>query len=348
VVEWPLTVDPREPDVRRTALTATALLAALALFLPAAAAAAPTGGTDHMDQALVERARVAMDELGKPYGTTVGHGDLYWFAQMLDVPVGTHVNDGDLRQLVAQAERRVGSQESDPYRDLAPRFAPLGQEYGTHVNAGDVLRLGRVVGVPTAWPPTAVEAAAIDQRAGDRIAEPHPVVLRWSGVELRLPSTGTELIGFHQANHDGARNLDVVGGAVPSIVLESRNRGTGLRSAADIVAAPGVPIVAPVTGRVVRAGTYVLYCRHSDDYLVVEPDRHPGIEVKMLHIDGVSVRAGDRVVAGETVVARGPTPLPFSSQVDDSTHWRDWPHVHVEVVDTSIPDRPNPGGGGGC
>ena len=37
----------------------------------------------------------------------------------------------------------------------------------------------------------------------------------------------------------------------------------------------------------------------------------------MLHIDGVLVRAGDRVVAGETVIAPRPTQLPFESQVDE-------------------------------
>ena len=100
-----------------------------------------------------------------------------------------------------------------------------------------------------------------------------------------------------------------------------------------------------MTGTVVRSGTYTLYCRYSDDYLVIEPDGHPGIEVKLLHIDGVRQRAGDRVVAGVTVVARRPTVLPFASQVDDHSGWRDWPHVHLEVVDTAIPNEPSPGGG---
>ncbi len=37
--------------------------------------------------------------------------------------------------------------------------------------------------------------------------------------------------------------------------------------------------------------------------------------------------------------------LPFRSQVDDDTAVPHWPHVHVEVVDPSVPDRPT---GGGC
>ena len=164
------------------------------------------------------------------------------------------------------------------------------------------------------------------------------------GVTLRHPSRRVERVGFHESNHDGARELEVLASAADPVTLESRERETGLRTAADVVADPDVEIRSPVTGRVKRAGTYVLYCKHRDDYMVVEPDDHPGWEVKLLHIDGVQVRAGDRVVAGETVVAPRPTRLPFASQVDEVTAQPPWPHVHIEVVDPSIPDRP----GAGC
>jgi hypothetical protein len=95
---------------------------------------------------------------------------------------------------------------------------------------------------------------------------------------------------------------------------------------------------------VTRAGSYRLYCDYSDHYLVIEPDAHPGWEVKMLHFVGLQVSAGQRVVANHTIVGTGPRTLPFESQVDEYSHPRNWPHVHVEVVDPSIPDRP----GSGC
>ena len=172
------------------------------------------------------------------------------------------------------------------------------------------------------------------------------MVLTWDGIDVRLPSARTELVGLHQSNHDGARDLDAVADTVvPVVVLPSRDRGTGLRGAADIVAHPETELRAPVTGTVVRAGTYTLYCDQLDDFLVIEPDGRPGIEVKLLHIDGVRVAAGDRVVAGETLVAPRPTRLPFASQVDAVSGPADWPHVHLEVVDTSIPDRPNENSG---
>jgi len=166
------------------------------------------------------------------------------------------------------------------------------------------------------------------------------------GVTLSHPSSRVERVAFHQSNQDGARQLTALPSAVAPLTLEDRQRDTGARGAADVVVDPDVEIRAPVTGRVKRAGGYVLYCDHSDDYVVIEPDGHPGWEVKILHISGVKVRAGDRVVAGQTVIAPRPTQLPFESQVDEvRTADPAWPHVHIEVVDPTIRDRPT---GPGC
>ena len=165
-------------------------------------------------------------------------------------------------------------------------------------------------------------------------------------VTLTHPAAQVERVAFHQSNHDGARQLVALPTAVVPTALEDRERDTGGAGAADIVVAPDTEIRSPVTGRVKRAGRYVLYCKHSDDYVVVEPDGRPGWEVKILHIDGVRVRAGNRVVAGETVLAPRATQLPFESQVDEvRTAEPAWPHVHIEVVDPTIPDRPT---GPGC
>lgn len=166
------------------------------------------------------------------------------------------------------------------------------------------------------------------------------------GVTLLHPAARVERIGFHESNHDGARTLEPAANAVQAVTMEARERGNGGRTAADVVVDPTAEIRAPVSGRVKRAGTYVLYCEHSDDYVVIAPDANPGWEVKLLHIDGVEVRAGARVVAGQTVLAPRATPLPFESQVDElRTVDPAWPHVHVEVVDPTIRDRPNPNSG---
>ncbi len=191
--------------------------------------------------------------------------------------------------------------------------------------------------------PTTTTTTVPTRVVGEQPWTPFAVV---GGITLHHPSARVERVGFHQSNHEGARDLEPLPTAVEPVVLEDRERLTGPRSAADIVVDPDFEIRSPVDGVVKRAGTYVLYCEHSDDYAVIAPDANPAWEVKLLHIDGVSVRAGDRVVAGETVIAGGPTQLPFESQVDELAPVPPaWPHVHLEVVDPSIPNIPSPGGG---
>lgn len=165
-------------------------------------------------------------------------------------------------------------------------------------------------------------------------------------VALHSPGDVVELTGYHQAGPAGALRQEPVPGAARSLVMGSRNRGTDPQSAADLVVDPSREVRSPVSGRVVRAGNYALYCRHPDQFLVIEPDARPGWEVKVLHFEGLRVAAGDRVEAGVTVVADRARLLPFRSQVDDHTRAPHWPHLHVEVIDLAVPKRP--GSGGGC
>lgn len=172
---------------------------------------------------------------------------------------------------------------------------------------------------------------------------PDPVFATVAEVAVHLPSRDVEMVGFHQSADDGARQMSERVTPTRTLTLPSRGRGTGSRTAADVVAAPDSPILSPVTGRVLRAGSYVLYCRHEDHFVVIEPDSHPGWQVKLLHFRGLQVGAGDQVTASQTVIGDGPRPLPFESQIDRYSQNK-WPHVHIEVVDPSVPDRP----GGGC
>jgi hypothetical protein len=73
---------------------------------------------------------------------------------------------------------------------------------------------------------------------------------------------------------------------------------------------------------------------------VIDPDDHPGWEVKVLHIEGLAVRKGQHVEAGVTRLAAHARVLPFASQVEEDTGLPPWPHVHVEVVDPTVRDRP--------
>lgn len=164
-------------------------------------------------------------------------------------------------------------------------------------------------------------------------------------VTLHYPGDVVEVVGLHQSGHDGAQMQSPVGKGARIGTLGSRSRDTNPQGAADVVVDPRGEVRAPVTGTVIRAGSYTLYCDHTDDYLVVEPDARPGWEVKLLHFEGLSVRPGDRVQAGVTVVGSRARLLPFASQVDKHTVAPHWPHLHVEVVDPSVPDRPS---GGSC
>lgn len=164
-------------------------------------------------------------------------------------------------------------------------------------------------------------------------------------VTLHLPGDVVEVVGLHQSGHDGAQQQQPVKGAGRIGLMDSRARDTNPQGAADIIVDPTLEVRAPVTGTVLRAGTYTLYCDHVDQYLIIEPDARPGWEVKLLHFEGLAVSKADRVQAGVTVVGSRARVLPFSSQVDKHTVAPHWPHVHVEVVDPSVPDRPS---GGSC
>jgi hypothetical protein len=164
-------------------------------------------------------------------------------------------------------------------------------------------------------------------------------------VTLHHPSDHVEAIGFHQSGHDGAQHQTAVEGAARWFVQEGRDRDTDLQGAADIVVEPDREVRVPVTGTVLRAGTYTLYCDNVDQYAVIEPDARPGWEVKVLHIEGLALTVGQRVEAGVTRLADHARVLPFASTVEDDTAVPGWPHVHVEVVDPSVKDRPT---GPGC
>ncbi len=169
-------------------------------------------------------------------------------------------------------------------------------------------------------------------------------LLSAAGVVVHYPTARVERVGFHQSKKAGARWMDLLPTAGEAIDLPSRERSTPGRTAADVLSDPAGEVRAPVTGRVIRGGTYVLYCKHSDSFLVIEPDAHPGWEVKVLHISGLLAGVGQRVEAGVTLIAAHPTRLPFKSQVEDFSAAPAWPHVHLEVVDPSIKNPPGVGG----
>ena len=173
----------------------------------------------------------------------------------------------------------------------------------------------------------------------------HDVFAYADDLAIRMPVGRYETVGFHESGHDGAFQLAIVDGLADWRTLASRGRGTGSRTAADIVVPVGEAVLAPIDGTVIRAGSYTLYCDHTDNFIVIEPTGRPGWELKIFHFDGLAVQVGDEVVAASTVIGSSGRILPFESQVDEFTAEPSNPHVHIEVIDTSIPDRPSSGGG---
>lgn len=157
------------------------------------------------------------------------------------------------------------------------------------------------------------------------------------GLSLAMPSPVIERAGFHQSTHPGALAMTTPDAAeVRTSTMASRGRGTALTGAIDVTTEPDTVITAPVSGTVARAGSYTLYCRYRDGYVVINPDERPDLEVKLLHVQEVAVQAGQRVEVGD-VIAGHATKFPFTSQIDALTAEPSWPHVHIEVVDPSIP-----------
>lgn len=156
-------------------------------------------------------------------------------------------------------------------------------------------------------------------------------------VHLHHPAAVVDLVGFHQAGHATAQPLARSPLAVEPTLLWSRGRGTDRRSAADIVVPPNHDIRSPVTGTVVEAGNYRLYCRYDDSRLLIIPDADPSVSVAVLHIAGLKVKTGQRVEAGVSPIAKSARVLPFSSQVDALSPRSPWPHVHIEVNSPPAP-----------
>ncbi|MEM7339826.1 MAG: DUF4214 domain-containing protein [Actinomycetota bacterium] len=166
-----------------------------------------------------------------------------------------------------------------------------------------------------------------------------------AGLTLSTPATFIERAGFHQSSHPGALAMTALDPSPVRIsTMASRGRGTHPQGAIDIATEPSTPITAPISGTVIRAGSYNLYCRYTDGFVVISPDGRPDLEVKVLHVQGVAVSVGQRVETGQRIAANATT-FPFVSQIDRLTAEPSWPHVHIEVVDPSVPRRSS---GGSC
>lgn len=222
-------------------------------------------------------------------------------------------------------------------------FAPIARIAGVAASAADAA----AVSVNVALPDALRRAQPAASRSDEAHASAQPQVFATAGgVPLVTPSGQTRVVGFHQAGSGAALPLEPRGAPfanrnVPRYtplppsegpdyaVMGNRRRATHPASAVDIAVPHNVTLASPVTGTVEKVTPYLLYGRHPDLIITVVPDGRPELRLVMIHVNGALVAPGQRVVAGETPIARTAMPFPFSSQIDE---WAGHgPHVHLEM-----------------
>jgi hypothetical protein len=208
-------------------------------------------------------------------------------------------------------------------------------------------------------PPTATLAARDGlgplEEPSEPAPPPTPPFAEIAGTTLLAPSSDVLLVGYHEASRAGALGLTPVGQGrsndnttrftlppddatgTPYHVMSSRGRVLPPTSAVDIVLRDDDPVRSPVDGVVTEVRPYALYGTHPDTRVEIRPDDARHLRLVMIHVDDVQVARGDRVTAGETVLAGTANRFPFASHVDRYLDER-WPHVHVEVKDPSQAD----------
>ncbi|HVM14794.1 MAG TPA: hypothetical protein VM287_10765 [Egibacteraceae bacterium] len=222
-------------------------------------------------------------------------------------------------------------------------FAPIASLAGVAAGAADAVAVSVAVALPDGW--GRAEPAA--SRTEGPMALAHPQVFATAaGVPLVTPSDQTRVVGFHQAGSGAALPLEPQGTPftnrnVPRYtplppsegpdyaVMANRRRSTHPASAVDVAVPHNVTLTSPVSGTVDTVTPYLLYGRHPDLIITVVPEGRPELRLVIIHVNGALVAPGQRLVAGETPIARTAMPFPFSSQIDE---WAgQGPHMHLEM-----------------
>ncbi len=166
-----------------------------------------------------------------------------------------------------------------------------------------------------------VEAAELAAREAARAS----VFATVDGLDLHLPARNVVVVGFHEARE---QHLTLLPQGRFDLVMPSRGREGTPTSAADIVIAAGEDVLAPVSGTLRLVSSYDLYEEYTDVLLEIVPDGRPDLVVTMYHLDGIQVRTGQRVEAGQTVLASAARAFDFVAQVEA---WGRGAHVDLRV-----------------
>ena len=166
------------------------------------------------------------------------------------------------------------------------------------------------------------------------------------GLTLRLPARRAKTVAYHEAALPEALALKPLGRCARNVnrykfdcprttrgpryvVMSSRGRVHPATSAVDVAMSKSSAVVSPVTGRVFKIRPYWLYGKYRDYRISLIPKDRRDLAVVIIHLRRPAVRAGDRVVAGTSVIGL-PRHLPFHSQVNSYVGWG-VAHIHLEV-----------------
>lgn len=204
------------------------------------------------------------------------------------------------------------------------RFAPVDSPEARSATAAD-------------GAPTDLLARVGDLRIHQVSAAPVYVGFHEAATSRALPMRpfGRLLTNRNRTRHEPAG--DTTAGR-PYAVMHSRGRSAPPTSAVDVVMRDGDPVRAPVSGQVVGVRSILVEGRHPDLRIEIQPEDAPRLRVVVIHVDGVRVRPGDPVIAGETRIADTARRFSFVSQIDELTAPERWPHIHLEVQPEPPPE----------
>ncbi len=209
-------------------------------------------------------------------------------------------------------------------------------------------------------------------RASEPLRDPTPLLASHGDLYLRLPvdPSAVTQVAFHQASGGKAVHLEALvpdasvkaaaelRGVVPPdtapaadaeeaatiwngtvIRLWRSNRRGAPDTAIDCGANADTDVFAPLSGVVVAVRPYKLYGRYDDFEIHIRPDGYDDLDLVLIHVDDVSVKAGDRVEGGVTRIARvrkmsDKTDLQLAAYTRNGGD-----HVHVQLnrVEPSAP-----------
>lgn len=204
----------------------------------------------------------------------------------------------------------------------------------------------------------ATPARATKPRCRPRYAGPTPVFAFANKLILTLPypkscvtaiayhqvyaDTSLRLVPAPQVTHmrmrgdapvspEQAKGSKVATKTVPQRRMFRSDRSGPPDRAVDVGAKKGTPVRAPVSGRISKVRSYMLYGRYPDYEIDIIPDANPRVRVMLFHIDRVIARRGRRVVSGVTRLGRvRDLASYFEPQLAEYTHERG-NHVHIQI-----------------